>query len=93
MRSIERRDKAVGHHREMSLTLRADMRNLEPVAQSFDSESARGKLDAFLPPDQWSLKTFMQFLSREIASVKTGRSTSDQDPFDVAMESILYETN
>ena len=79
MRSVERRDKAVGHHRETLLNLRTDMRNLEAVAQSLDSESAlkkpeligklyrsldrslddklRGKLEAFLPPDQWSFKT------------------------------------
>ena len=29
----------------------------------------RGKLEAFFHPDQWSFKTFMQFLSREIAYV------------------------
>ena len=40
MRSIERRVKAVGHHRETLLNLRADIRNLEGVAQSLDSESA-----------------------------------------------------
>ena len=89
MRSIERRDKAVGHHRETLLNLRADMRNLEAAAQSLDSESAlrepeligklyrslddklRGKLEAFLPPDQWLFKTFMQFLSREITYINT----------------------
>ena len=87
MRSIERRDKAVGHHRKTLLNLRADMRNLKAVAQSLDRELAlkkpeligklyrslddklRGKLEAFLPPDQWSFKTFMQFLSREIAYI------------------------
>ena len=89
MRSIERRDKAVGHHRETLLNLLADMRNLEAAAQSLDSESAlrkpelieklyrslddklKGKLEAFLPPDQWSFKTFMQFLSRDIAYINT----------------------
>ena len=87
MRSIERRDKAVGHHRETLLNLRADMRNLEAVAQSLDSESGlrkpeligklyrsldhklRGRLEAFLPPDQWSFITFMQFFRREIAYI------------------------
>ena len=70
MCSIERQDKAVGHHRETLLTLQADMRNLKGVAQSLDSKSMlrrleligklyhsldnklRGKLEAFLPPDQ-----------------------------------------
>ena len=69
MHSTERRYKAVSHHRETLLTLRADMKNLGAVAQSLDRESAlktgtnrktlrslddklRGRLEAFLPPDQ-----------------------------------------
>ena len=69
------------------LNLQANMRNLEGVAESLDSESAlrkleltgrlyhplddklQNKLEAFFLFNQWSFKTFMQFLSREITYV------------------------
>ena len=74
MRSIERQDKAVGHHRETLLALQANCKSalrqpelIEKLYRSLD-DKLRGKLEAFLP-DQWSFKTFMQFFSRELAYI------------------------
>ena len=54
-----------------SLDSESGLRKLELIERLYRSldDKLRSKLEAFLPPDQWSFKTFMQFLSKKIMYV------------------------
>ena len=54
-----------------SLDSESALRKPELIGKLYRSldNKLRGKLEAFLPPDQWSFKTFIQFLNREIAYI------------------------
>ena len=54
-----------------SLDSESALRKPELIGKLYRSldNKLRGKFEAFLPPDQWSFKTFIQFLNREIAYI------------------------